>query len=82
MTLGYVALWYYNLTDYPSEHPRISDKERQLIENSIGDLSKDSRDIAPIMSMITSVPVMALLVLHYGELDALKNMDSHHLTHL
>lgn len=66
ITLGFLALWYYNLTDFPAEHPRISDKERELIQKSIGDLSKDSRDMAPILSMVTSMPVLALLVLHYG----------------
>lgn len=65
-TLVFVALWYYNVTDFPADHPRISKKEMELIENSIGDTSKDSRDLPPMLSMITSLPLMALLVLHYG----------------
>lgn len=66
VTLVFVALWYYNVTDFPVEHPRISYKEKELIENSIGDSSKSPKELPPILSMISSMPLIALLFLHYG----------------
>lgn len=61
-------LWYYIVTDTPAEHPRITDLERDYIQKSLGDTVSKEKRFPPVLSVFTSVPFYALLVLHYGSL--------------
>ncbi|KFB47840.1 hypothetical protein ZHAS_00015886 [Anopheles sinensis] len=62
------ALWYIIVADSPSSHPRINAEERDYIEKSLGDTVSKSKLLPPIASLATSLPFLALLVLHFGNL--------------
>ena len=60
--------WFILVTDSPSEHPKISKKERDYI---VGSLSSDRTDRKvlkpPWKKMLTSVPVWAIIIAHTSE---------------
>lgn len=61
-------LWYLLVSDSPDDHPMISKEEKDFIHKQLGDtISKDKR-FPPIGSVFTSIPFLALLILHYGSL--------------
>lgn len=66
MFLSFV--WLYFVADRPDTHPRISEKEKQLIEASLGDTVSTEKQIFPVFKILTSIPFWALLLLHYGNL--------------
>lgn len=68
MTFVFVAAWYLLVADSPAEHPRISKQEVELIQESLGDSVSKSKQLTPFVSVLTSVPFLALMVLHYGSL--------------
>jgi MFS transporter, ACS family, solute carrier family 17 (sodium-dependent inorganic phosphate cotransporter), other len=66
LCLGFLALWYCMVYDFPEDHPKISQKEKELIHHSIGDASKSVKKFAPMKSILSSLPFYALMILHYG----------------
>lgn len=60
-------LWFYLTSDLPESHPRISQKELEYIEKSLGEnISKQSKIWPPLGQVFTSLPFIGLLCLHYG----------------
>lgn len=62
-------LWYYVVSDSPSNHPRITKPERDLIEKSLGSsVSTETKKSSwpPMQQMLMSPKFYALLVLHFG----------------
>ncbi|KAK5640472.1 hypothetical protein RI129_011283 [Pyrocoelia pectoralis] len=55
-TLWY-ATWYFLVFDSPSEHPRISDQEKEYILNSLGKSVSKEKPPVPWKAILTSVPV-------------------------
>lgn len=68
ITFLFVFLWYIIVADSPADHPRISLKERHHIQESLGDSVSKVKMLPPILSVLTSIPFLALMVLHYGSL--------------
>lgn len=68
ITVVFVFFWYIVVADTPADHPRISKQEIEVIQESIGDSLSNSKQIPPIFSVITSIPVLALMILHFGSL--------------
>ncbi|XP_061718514.1 putative inorganic phosphate cotransporter isoform X1 [Cydia pomonella] len=68
LTLIWCAVWWYIVADSPAEHPRISDKERKYIQDALGDKVKKSKGLPPFKSIVTSLPFLAMVILHYGNL--------------
>lgn len=60
--------WLYLVADTPSKHPRISEKERIYIEDSLGSSISHKKRLLPVFSILTSIPFYALLMLHFGNL--------------
>ncbi|XP_024946938.1 putative inorganic phosphate cotransporter isoform X2 [Cephus cinctus] len=56
--------WFWFVYDSPAQHPRISNEERQFIENAIGTTSTNKHLPVPWKSILTSVPVWAIIVTH------------------
>uniref|UniRef100_A0A336LRM6 CSON010445 protein n=1 Tax=Culicoides sonorensis TaxID=179676 RepID=A0A336LRM6_CULSO len=61
-------LWLYLVADRPGTHPRISEKEKQFIEDSLGQTVSTEKRLVPFFKILTSIPFWALLLLHYGNL--------------
>ncbi|XP_014212270.1 putative inorganic phosphate cotransporter isoform X2 [Copidosoma floridanum] len=62
-------IFYYTGADCPSVHPRISQKEAEYINSSLGNLIKASEDEKPKVpwkEILTSVPMWALIIVHSG----------------
>jgi MFS transporter, ACS family, solute carrier family 17 (sodium-dependent inorganic phosphate cotransporter), other len=62
-------LWLYFVADSPANHPRITKKEKDIIEKSIGStVSSDSKKSSwpPMKQMLLSPEFYSLLVLHFG----------------
>ncbi|KAG5677919.1 hypothetical protein PVAND_007635 [Polypedilum vanderplanki] len=57
--------WLYFVHDSPKVHPRISEKEREFIEKSLGTSSK-KKTWPPMNKVLTSLPFYSLLLLHFG----------------
>lgn len=68
MTFVFVAFWYYLVADAPAEHPRIAKQEVDLIKESLGDSVSKSKQLPPIFRVLTSIPFLSLMILHYGSL--------------
>lgn len=62
------AFWLIIVTDSPAQHPRIKKEEQEYIEKSLGDTISKQKLLPPVTKMLTSVPFLALLVLHFGNL--------------
>lgn len=72
VSIVFAVIWLCVVSDSPAEHPRISKEELEYIQNSLGDsISKTHDHQLPIFSILTSVPFLALLVLHFGNLFGL-----------
>lgn len=61
-------IWYYIVTDTPSNHPRISVSEREYIEKSLSEFVSKGKAWPPVAKVLTSLPFWSLMVLHYGNL--------------
>ncbi|XP_050666153.1 sialin-like [Leptidea sinapis] len=68
LTFVWCALWWYLVADKPNEHPRISDSEKKYINDALGDKVQDSKGLPPFKKICTSLPFLAMVVLHYGNL--------------
>uniref|UniRef100_A0A182NQ00 Major facilitator superfamily (MFS) profile domain-containing protein n=1 Tax=Anopheles dirus TaxID=7168 RepID=A0A182NQ00_9DIPT len=62
------VLWYIIVADSPAAHPRIRSEEKEYIEKSLGDTISKSKLLPPVVSLASSPPFLALLVLHFGNL--------------
>lgn len=67
LTAVMALVWYLITYDTPAEHPRISDKEREYIENSLMGVEKVNT-WPPLWEILKSVPFWSLFFLHYGNL--------------
>ncbi|CAG4956010.1 unnamed protein product [Parnassius apollo] len=68
ITFVWCAFWWYLVADTPAEHPRISEQERKYILDALGNNVKNSKGLPPFKSIITSIPFLAMTVLHYGNM--------------
>lgn len=72
IAMVFAVIWFYAVSDAPSSHPRISLAELDYIQCSLGDsISKTPAIQLPTVDIITSVPFLALLILHFGNLFGL-----------
>jgi ACS family sodium-dependent inorganic phosphate cotransporter len=60
-------LWFYAIADCPEKHKTISKDERSFIEKSLEVTFSTKRDFPPISQMAKSMPLHALVWLHFGE---------------
>jgi hypothetical protein len=59
------VLWMVIAYNEPSTHPRISDVERDYIEQSIGGTRKEHKNLGtPWLKFATSLPIWAIIVGH------------------
>lgn len=68
ITFVFVVLWYILVADSPSDHTRIAKKEREYIQESLGDTVSKGKSFPPVFRVLTSIPFLALMILHYGSL--------------
>lgn len=68
MTFVIVFFWYVLVADSPADHPRISKQEVEYIQNSLGDSVSKAKRFPPLCSVLSSIPFLALMILHYGSL--------------
>lgn len=61
-------LWYMLVADSPEVHPTISKDEREFIQKSLGNSVSKEKQFPPIGKILTSIPFLALALLHYGSL--------------
>lgn len=66
-TFVFIAMWYYFVADSPAKHPRISLEERNMIKESIGSSLSTHKTFPPLVGLLTSLPFIALTLLHYGQ---------------
>ncbi|XP_063221587.1 sialin-like [Bacillus rossius redtenbacheri] len=64
--LWFIA-WIFVAYDTPESHPRISCAEKNYIISSIGSVSHKARRKVPWMSILTSLPLWAILVSNCGQ---------------
>ncbi|XP_055625542.1 sialin-like [Toxorhynchites rutilus septentrionalis] len=62
------AFWFVLVADSPSKHRHIKKEELEYIEKSMGDTISKQKLLPPVGKVMTSVPFLALLVLHFGNL--------------
>ncbi|CAC5363679.1 SLC17A5 [Mytilus coruscus] len=60
----WVVLWFVQVRDSPSKHPRISEVERSYIENNIVFDTRKKNLTTPWKDMVKSAPLWALLICH------------------
>ncbi|XP_048479695.1 vesicular glutamate transporter 1 [Plutella xylostella] len=68
LSLAWCGFWWYLVADTPADHPRISEKERNYIEDALGGKVQKSKGLPPLKSIFTSIPFLAMTVLHYGNM--------------
>lgn len=68
MTFAFVVVWYALVADSPAVHPRILKSERDYIEASLGDTVSKEKIVVPFFRVLTSIPFLSLMALHYGSL--------------
>lgn len=60
--------WWYNVSDKPSTHPRITEAEKKYIEDSFHGTVNGKKGNPPFLQLAKSLPFWSLLLLHYGSL--------------
>lgn len=68
ITFVFVLVWYILVADSPADHPRISNVEKDYIQDSLGNTVSKAKSLPPVFSVVTSIPFLALMILHYGSL--------------
>ncbi|EDS26086.1 sialin [Culex quinquefasciatus] len=68
ITAVVTMFWLILVADCPAKHPRIKKSEQEFIQKSFGDTMSAHKMLPPVTKVLTSVPFMALLVLHFGNL--------------
>uniref|UniRef100_A0A671L8K5 Sialin n=1 Tax=Sinocyclocheilus anshuiensis TaxID=1608454 RepID=A0A671L8K5_9TELE len=58
----WAVFWFILVSDEPRTHPRISDREKHYIINSIGSQGMPHGWSVPVLSMLFSVPVWAIII--------------------
>ncbi|XP_050993391.1 sialin [Labeo rohita] len=58
----WAVFWFIFVSDEPRTHPRISDREKYYIINSIGSQGTAHGWSVPILSMMLSVPLWAIII--------------------
>lgn len=72
ISMIFAVIWFYFIADSPAKHPSISKTELEYIQSSLGDsVSKNHDQPLPVYEILTSVPFIALLILHFGNLFGL-----------
>ncbi|KAG7312256.1 hypothetical protein JYU34_001728 [Plutella xylostella] len=70
ISIFWCVAWWFLVYDSPAQHPRISEEEKVYILEAIGDKVQHSDEfhkiVPPFKSIFTSLPFLAMLVLHYG----------------
>lgn len=61
MVVVWFIFWHFFMHDTPEDDPYISEKEREYIEEALGDASCVHRDPVPWLKICTSLPVYAVL---------------------
>ncbi|XP_033835222.1 sialin-like [Periophthalmus magnuspinnatus] len=64
--LLWFVLWALLVSDSPNDHPRISEQERLYIISSLKNELSTSTDQVPWRSILTSVPLWAIVVVHFS----------------
>lgn len=64
--LVWFALWALLVFNSPNDHPRISEQERLYIISSLKNELSTSTDQIPWRSIVTSVPLLAIVVAHFS----------------
>lgn len=63
--LAWAVSWYFLMYDSPSQHPRITKREREYLEASIGSSSTQRKAYpVPWRQVLRSMPVWAIVVTH------------------
>ncbi|CAH0564458.1 unnamed protein product [Brassicogethes aeneus] len=68
IVLLWCVAWIYFVRDSPTDHPRINITEKEYIEAGLGVTINKQKKIAPYKDIFTSIPFLALVVLHFGNL--------------
>ncbi|XP_049826833.1 sialin isoform X2 [Aethina tumida] len=68
IVLLWTVAWVCLVRDTPSDHPWISQSEKQYIEDGLGGNVNNKKRLAPYGLIFRSVPFLALIVLHFGNL--------------
>lgn len=68
LTLLTALVWYWLVSNTPAAHPRISAAEREYIEASLGSVVSKEKLRPPFFRIMTSLPFLVLLLLHYGNI--------------
>ncbi|XP_062560564.1 sialin-like [Armigeres subalbatus] len=64
LLIGFI--WVFLIVDSPGQHSSITEAERQFIEDSFGGTLSRSKTWPPFGKVLTSLPFLSLLMLHYG----------------
>lgn len=64
--LVWFVLWAFLVFDSPNTHPRISEQERLYITSSLKNELSTSASNIPWRSIVTSMPVLAIVVAHFS----------------
>ncbi|XP_058830779.1 sialin-like [Topomyia yanbarensis] len=62
------VIWALLITDTPDKHRTITPTERKLIEDSFGNTISKTKSWPPLGKVLTSLPYLALMLLHYGNI--------------
>ncbi|XP_014210348.1 sialin isoform X2 [Copidosoma floridanum] len=71
MMLFWVVIWFFTAYDSPADHPTISEEEKNYILTAQGNslrVDKPTLKQTPILAIITSIPFICLVLLHFGNL--------------
>ncbi|XP_034239552.1 putative inorganic phosphate cotransporter isoform X2 [Thrips palmi] len=63
-----VGIWIlFGVSECPAQHPSMSEKERQYIEENFGVApSSERKRVTPWLSIVTSIPMISLVLAHCG----------------
>uniref|UniRef100_A0A1B0CFZ2 Putative permease of the major facilitator superfamily protein n=1 Tax=Lutzomyia longipalpis TaxID=7200 RepID=A0A1B0CFZ2_LUTLO len=61
-------MWYFIVSNDPQSHTWISQPEKEFIEKSLGSAVSKEKPPTPFIKILTSVPYIALICLHFGNL--------------
>ncbi|XP_055314153.1 sialin-like isoform X2 [Sitodiplosis mosellana] len=68
LVLIITILWVALVSGTPRSHHFISEEEVQYIENSLGSTVSKEKKVPPYGKIFMSIPFIALIILHYGNL--------------
>lgn len=59
-------IWVLLIEDSPAQHKTITEAEKEFIEKTFGNTVSNKKSWPPLGKVFTSLPYLALLILHYG----------------